>query len=699
MAYRNHDVIYSMIKNGYSKEEICQLINDDQEENKSPDFVSFMQNMIDKYGVKRKEIADITGISQDYLYKVLNGAKKTNERDYFIAIAIAIGLNINETQHILEINDLHILDTKDLRDHILFKSIEDGVSFHRVNERLNKAGLPYLRVSKDMEKYTPSYSDTSDYEYSDPASIEKTTRLKPLNHAPKYIEISKEICAEHTGPAPMDYAYIGNITVKDEHNNAFYIQGCYQQGITVFSVLDEESHQKYIELVNSSNKGDDCPYEFKEYYESFDDTFNSEFFRFFLEIDRETDKKVKEVMEKVDDTANYGERIGIQIGDTDEGNTYYIEYYDDGMPALKQYLQVVETKDGVIYSASHESVFMRLELGDMYETFYESNKEPHYYLKINSSDEIRKHDPRTAGLFDSIRTKMHVCINQAYPELFDVSDEKFLKEQIYTIINSADYAYNTENYSESFNLINQLLKMIKEYEVLSGEDMTNDYVFTLHKAAVLNSIIENEKEAQKLFDEVLSYKNKVMEMARSNSNMNHAINSIANVIKDRFNEAGSVKDNLTALYLAKETIDFLESTYIDKEGGEILAAAYITYADRLDDEKQTEEMAECYEQAYEVIRKYHLDSVPYYLAVVLSLYNNYSWLLWNRFIDNQAAYYLLKELELIEDYIDNGTDSDVDLLRYLDICGRRLIDIYTKEGKGRELEKLKLRLNKLGLSI
>lgn len=680
-----------MIKNGYSKEEICQFIDDDCKENRSTDFASFMQYMLDKYAVKRKEIADITGISQDYIYKLLNGAKRTNERDYLVAIAIAIGLNINETQHILEINDLHILDTRDLRDHILFKSIEDGVSFHRINERLNKAGLPYLRVNKDMDKYTPNYSGS--------ASLEKITRPRSLDYTPKYVEISKEIRAEQTGPAPMDYAYIGNISVKDEYNNVFYIQGHYQQGIAAFSVLDEENHNKYIEWTKSNNTENDCPYELKEFYESFNDTFNSEFFRFFLEIDRDTDKKVKDVMEEVGDTANYGERIGIQIGDTDEGNTYYIEYYDDGMPAPKQYLQVVETNQGVTYSASHESVFMNLELGDMYEAFYESGKEPQYYLNASSTDEIRTHDPRTAGLFDSIRAKMHVCISRAYPELFDVSDEEFLKEQIATISSSADYAYNTENYSESLNLINQLLNMIKEYETISGDDMTNDYVFALHKAAVLNSIIENEDEAHKLFDEVISYKSKVVKMAHSNPDLNHAINSIANVMKDRFNEVGSEKDNVKALYLAKETIDFLEGTYIDKEGGEILVTAYITYADRLDDEKQAEEMAEYYEKAYNIIRKYHMDSVPYYLAVVLSFYNNYSWLLWNRFADNQASYYLIKELELIEDYIDNGTDSDVDLLRYLDICGRRLIDIYTKEGKGRELEKLKIRLNKLGLSI
>lgn len=699
MRYKNHDVIYSMLKNGYSKEEIFSFVEEDRKENRSQDFVSFMQDMLTKYGMKRKEIADITGMSQDYLYKVLNGSKKTNERDYLIAIALAIGMNINESQHILDINGLHVLDTRDLRDHILFKSIEDGVSFHRVNERLYKAGLPYLRVNKDMEKYATNYSNSLDNGIYEFFSDDEHLQLKPVLPKNKYTEIAKEIEAEKLGDISSDYAYWGNIIVEDENGNRFYIQGYYDPVSTVFSVLDDENHEKYIEWCKDCECEVNQPYELKEYYESFDEAFNSDFFRFFLEIDRETDKKVKETMEAQNDTANYGERIGIRMGDQEEGNTFFIEYYDKTAPALKQYLQVLETKDGITYSASHESVFMRLELDNMFEAFYGFDKKPEYYIKTELLEEVWNNSPRIAGLFEYLKMKMHIYINQSYPNLLNISEEDLLKEQMTTIGNAADYEYQAENYTSSLELNSQLLDMIKQYEELSGIDMTNDYVFHLHKVAVLNSIEGNEEEAQDLFERVLSYKNEIEQKINIGLDMHHAANSIANVLQDRYNEAAEEKDIAKTLRLVKETIDFLENININQEGGEILFMAYLAYADRLDDKNQKEEVINYYEKAYSLLRKYHLDSIPDYFFATLRLLNNYSWLLWNGFSDSQAIYYLIKELELIEDHMGSDIDGSVGIQSYLERCGNRLYDIYSKEGKNREAEKLKIRLKKLSVSL
>jgi predicted transcriptional regulator len=124
-------------------------------ENHSPVFTAFMQDMISRHKIKRTDISRITGISQDYLYKILNGTKHTAQRDYIIAICCAIGMNAEETKHALDINGMSILKEDDPRDRVILEALNDTVSLYKLNDRLEKAGYPWLKFSKYMEEYIP----------------------------------------------------------------------------------------------------------------------------------------------------------------------------------------------------------------------------------------------------------------------------------------------------------------------------------------------------------------------------------------------------------------------------------------------------------------------------------------------------------------------------------------------------------------
>ena len=119
----------------------------------SPVFADFMDAMVSKYKIKRIDISRITGISQDYLYKILSGTKHTAQRDYVIAICCAIGMNADETMHALEINGMSSLNTAEERDRLIYESLNQSLSLYKLNDRLEKAGYPWLRVSSDMEEY------------------------------------------------------------------------------------------------------------------------------------------------------------------------------------------------------------------------------------------------------------------------------------------------------------------------------------------------------------------------------------------------------------------------------------------------------------------------------------------------------------------------------------------------------------------
>ena len=125
-------------------------VPDCEEENS---FAKFMDEMISKYRIKRIDISRITGISQDYLYKLLNGTRHTHQRDYILAICCAVGMNAEETQQALSLNQMDVLDENKPREKLILDSFRENVSLYRLNDRLEKAGYPWLRFARDMETY------------------------------------------------------------------------------------------------------------------------------------------------------------------------------------------------------------------------------------------------------------------------------------------------------------------------------------------------------------------------------------------------------------------------------------------------------------------------------------------------------------------------------------------------------------------
>ena len=85
-----------LLKYGKSVDLQKQLKNEMKKEYSSS-FPAFMDEMLQEHKIKRKDVAVRSGMSQDYVYKLLRGDKKTTERDYILAMCIAIGMNLGQT--------------------------------------------------------------------------------------------------------------------------------------------------------------------------------------------------------------------------------------------------------------------------------------------------------------------------------------------------------------------------------------------------------------------------------------------------------------------------------------------------------------------------------------------------------------------------------------------------------------------------
>ena len=117
------------------------------------DFVVYFADIIKAKKLKKREIATRSGLSVDYAYKLLNGNKKTEERDYIIALCVAAEFSLEQTKIALHAYPMPALSETDKRDAIIIKSIENHRSILELNDALEAKHLPVLRTSSDMQKH------------------------------------------------------------------------------------------------------------------------------------------------------------------------------------------------------------------------------------------------------------------------------------------------------------------------------------------------------------------------------------------------------------------------------------------------------------------------------------------------------------------------------------------------------------------
>ena len=229
----NEDELLYLLKHGRAND-IRFIFKDIEEKSYPEDFPTFIDTMIREHKIKRKNIAIRSGMSQDYTYKLLRGDKKTTERDYILAICIAIGMNLAQVQHALRIYGMPALSKADLRSHIISLGISEGKDIDEINDWLEKSGFYLIRTSPDM----PSAPIKSQGSSSSDEDIEDIS---------DYEEADIQIYAERCGHAPMDYMYWGEIKLQNYEGNVYYVRNYYHPEGENMEVLTEEMHDRFVQ--------------------------------------------------------------------------------------------------------------------------------------------------------------------------------------------------------------------------------------------------------------------------------------------------------------------------------------------------------------------------------------------------------------------------------------------------------------------
>ena len=115
--------IAHLMKCGSSDEINAYFKKMKKEQAQEEDFYTFFNRKIDESPYKRAEVAQRAGMSKDYTYKILRGDKKTTERDYILALCLAMRLDLFDTQRALELYPFPVLNEEEPRGAIIVAGV------------------------------------------------------------------------------------------------------------------------------------------------------------------------------------------------------------------------------------------------------------------------------------------------------------------------------------------------------------------------------------------------------------------------------------------------------------------------------------------------------------------------------------------------------------------------------------------------
>ena len=184
------------------------------------------------------------------------------------------------------------------------------------------------------------------------------------------MKVSKTKCeAIKCGDAPMDYNYRAEQKIQLDDDSIVYAQvewslwGEDLYAISPHSIFETEPDLNFC----------------IEAYDSLDGSKQSKYYAIFKKLDKAIEKKTKETLELADDTkCNGGIRLGAKV------NSNGLVLYVEAVAHIKKdnkylYLQAQRIKGETIFSLTEKSIYMRMELDQMYD-FYFKGKGPVPFL-------------------------------------------------------------------------------------------------------------------------------------------------------------------------------------------------------------------------------------------------------------------------------------------------------------------------------
>lgn len=129
-----HKITDELLKELKNADDIQAFLDSHEQEFISETPVDYLNYIINSRKTSIAEIAKKSGVG-NYVYKVFNNERKPS-REVMIAIALGIGLSLEEAQLLLRISKFAILDSRDKRDSIIIYGFINHLTVFEVDDLL-----------------------------------------------------------------------------------------------------------------------------------------------------------------------------------------------------------------------------------------------------------------------------------------------------------------------------------------------------------------------------------------------------------------------------------------------------------------------------------------------------------------------------------------------------------------------------------
>ncbi len=140
MRQKDTDKLFNELKQDMKIE---RFLSENQDEFVRP-LPEYLEQLLKEKHREKNAVVQESHLDRGYAYQVFSGRKKNPSRPKLLALALAMGLNLDETQYLLRYAGQGLLYPRNPWDSIVISAIGQGLSVMETNLLLEKLGETIL---------------------------------------------------------------------------------------------------------------------------------------------------------------------------------------------------------------------------------------------------------------------------------------------------------------------------------------------------------------------------------------------------------------------------------------------------------------------------------------------------------------------------------------------------------------------------
>lgn len=133
-----------LLKNLFQEKNLQHYLNDNREEFEHSSLQEELNRLLAQYHQKKAEVIRRSNLDPVYAYQIFDGSKNNPARSKLLALCLAVGASLKETQKILRLGHWEPLYPRNVRDSIIIYAIEHHSSVMDVNGILHDMHMDLL---------------------------------------------------------------------------------------------------------------------------------------------------------------------------------------------------------------------------------------------------------------------------------------------------------------------------------------------------------------------------------------------------------------------------------------------------------------------------------------------------------------------------------------------------------------------------